>query len=71
MPTVNKNLSNLMWVEKYRPLTLDGVVDQKEIVNAPRQLINIPDDELSHLLFAAIHTDLIFLQNPSFIQLFR
>jgi hypothetical protein len=48
-----------MWVEKYRPLTLDEVRDQKEIVNALRQLINIPD-ELSHLLFAAIHMDLIF-----------
>jgi hypothetical protein len=70
MPTINEILSNLMWVGKYRPLTLDEVVDQKEIVNALRQLINIPDDELSHLLFAAIHTDLIFFQNSSLIQLF-
>jgi replication factor C small subunit len=51
MPTINKNLSNLMWVEKYRPLTLNEVINQKEIVNALRQLINIPD-ELPHLLFA-------------------
>jgi replication factor C small subunit len=51
MPTINKNLSNLMWVEKYRPLTLNEVIDQKEIVNALRQLIDIPN-ELPHLLFA-------------------
>jgi replication factor C small subunit len=51
MPSINKNLSNLMWVEKYRPLTLNEVIDQKEIVNALHQLINIPN-ELPHLLFA-------------------
>lgn len=51
MPSINTNLSNLMWVEKYRPLTLNEVINQKEIVNALRQLINIPD-ELPHLLFA-------------------
>jgi len=51
MPTINKNLSNLMWVERYRPLTLNEVIDQKEIVNALHQLINIPN-ELPHLLFA-------------------
>jgi hypothetical protein len=42
-----------MWPEKYRQLTPDEIIDQKEIVNALRQLINIPD-ELPHLLFAAI-----------------
>ena len=42
-----------MGVEKYLPLTLNEVKDQKEIVKALRQLINIPD-ELPHLLFAAI-----------------
>ncbi|MGC1931903.1 MAG: replication factor C small subunit [Candidatus Nitrosopolaris sp.] len=51
MPTINKNLSNLMWVEKYRPLTLNQVIDQKEIVNGLHHLIDIPD-ELPHLLFA-------------------
>src|SRR5213080_4640935 len=51
MPPINKNLSNLMWVEKYRPLTLNEVIDQKEIISALHQLINIPD-ELPHLLFA-------------------
>jgi len=40
-----------MWVEKYRPLTLNEVIDQKEIVSALHQLINIPN-ELPHLLFA-------------------
>jgi replication factor C small subunit len=51
MPPINKNLSNLMWVEKYRPFRLNEVIDQKEIVSALHQLINIPD-ELPHLLFA-------------------
>ena len=51
MSTINRDLSNLMWVEKYRPLTLNQVIDQKEIVNGLRHLIDIPD-EMPHLLFA-------------------
>jgi replication factor C small subunit len=48
---MSRDLSNLMWVEKYRPLTLNQVIDQKEIVNGLRHLIDIPD-ELPHLLFS-------------------
>src|SRR5215813_14904307 len=51
MSAINRDLSNLMWVEKYRPLTLNQVIDQKEIVNGLRHLIDIPD-EMPHLLFA-------------------
>jgi replication factor C small subunit len=48
---MSRDLSNLMWVEKYRPLTLNQVIDQKEIVNGLRHLIDIPD-ELPHLMFS-------------------
>jgi len=40
-----------MWTEKYRPLNLDEVINQSEIVRALRNLIDIPS-ELPHLLFA-------------------
>jgi replication factor C small subunit len=46
-----KNLSNLMWVEKYRPSTLNEVINQTDIVRALHKLVNIPS-ELPHLLFA-------------------
>src|SRR5947209_19960924 len=51
MSTANKVLSNLMWVEKYRPVKLQQVIDQKEIVNGLRNLIKNPN-EIPHLLFA-------------------
>jgi len=41
--------SNLPWVEKYRPNSLDDLVSRKEIVNTINKLIN--DDRLPHLLF--------------------
>jgi replication factor C small subunit len=44
-------LSNLMWVEKYRPIKLEQVINQKEIVNGLRNLIKNPY-EIPHLLFA-------------------
>src|SRR5919202_5817360 len=47
----NKDLSNLMWVEKYRPIKLEQVINQKEIVNGLRNLIKNPY-EIPHLLFA-------------------
>ncbi|HZA07755.1 MAG TPA: replication factor C small subunit, partial [Nitrososphaeraceae archaeon] len=51
MSTKSNTLSNLMWVEKYRPIKLDQVVNQVEIVNGLRNLIrNSP--EIPHLLFA-------------------
>ncbi len=48
---MNKNLSNLMWVEKYRPVELDEVIDQKEIIRGLENLIKNPE-EIPHLLFA-------------------
>ncbi|HEY6883303.1 MAG TPA: replication factor C small subunit [Nitrososphaeraceae archaeon] len=51
MSTANKILSNLMWVEKYRPIKLEQVINQKEIVNGLRNLIKNPY-EIPHLLFA-------------------
>jgi len=40
-----------MWVEKYRPIKLEQVINQKEIVNGLRNLIKNPY-EIPHLLFA-------------------
>jgi len=41
----------LMWIEKYRPKTLDEVIDQKEIVEGIRKMLgNV--GEMPHLLFA-------------------
>jgi replication factor C small subunit len=40
-----------MWVEKYRPVKLEQVIDQKDIVNGLRNLIKNPH-EIPHLLFA-------------------
>jgi replication factor C small subunit len=51
MTMVNKSLSNLMWVEKYRPVRLEQVINQKEIVIGLRNLIKDPE-EIPHLLFA-------------------
>src|SRR5918911_1316461 len=51
MSTTNKILSNLMWVEKYRPIKIEQVINQKEIVNGLRNLIKNPY-EIPHLLFA-------------------
>jgi replication factor C small subunit len=49
--TTNTNLSNLMWVEKYRPIKLNQVTDQSEIVKGLNNLIKNPN-EIPHLLFA-------------------
>src|ERR671939_1832786 len=51
MSTANKILSNLMWVEKYRPVVLEQIINQKEIVNGLGNLIKNPY-EIPHLLFA-------------------
>jgi replication factor C small subunit len=51
MPKVEaKNLSDLMWVEKYRPIKLDDIVNQKEIVESLKNLMKEPA-EMPHLLF--------------------
>lgn len=40
-----------MWVEKYRPVRLEQVIDQKQIINGLSNLIRNPY-EIPHLLFA-------------------
>ena len=45
-----KNLSDLMWVEKYRPIKIDDIVNQKEIVESLKNLMKEPA-EMPHLLF--------------------
>jgi replication factor C small subunit len=49
--TTNTKLSNLMWVEKYRPINLNQVTDESEIVKGLNNLIKNPN-EIPHLLFA-------------------
>ena len=44
-------IEQLMWVEKYRPWTLDELVDQKEIKQRLKLLVE-KKGELPHLLFA-------------------
>ena len=51
MSTKSNTLSNLMWVEKYRPTKLDQVINQAEIVNGLRNLVK-NSSEIPHLLFA-------------------
>src|SRR5215217_2002817 len=51
MSTKSNALSNLMWVEKYRPTKLDQVINQAEIVNGLSNLIK-NSSEIPHLLFA-------------------
>jgi len=43
--------SGLMWIEKYRPRTLDDVVDQRESVEGIKALLKTPAT-LPHLLFS-------------------
>lgn len=46
----NLNVSDLMWVEKYRPKKIEHIVNQKDIIKSLKNLIKKPD-ELPHLLF--------------------
>lgn len=45
-----KLISDIMWVEKYRPTRLDQVINQKEIIKGLENLLKKPN-ELPHLLF--------------------
>ena len=47
---VSKVLAELLWTEKYRPKTLDEVVNQKEVVIRLKQFIK--EKNTPHLLFA-------------------
>src|SRR6476619_677411 len=51
MTSESQNLSNLMWVEKYRLKKLDDIINQKEIINSLRNLAKKPK-EMPHLIFA-------------------
>jgi replication factor C small subunit len=51
MSTKSNTLSNLMWVEKYRPTKLDQVINQTEIVKGLKNLIK-NSSEIPHMLFA-------------------
>ncbi|VDN04772.1 unnamed protein product [Thelazia callipaeda] len=43
------NMTNMPWVEKYRPANLEELVSREEIINALRRLIS--ENRLPHLLF--------------------
>ena len=51
MTAVNTDLSNLMWVEKYRPANLKEIINQRDIVNGLSNFSKEPD-EIPHLLFS-------------------
>ena len=51
MAAVNTDLSNLMWVEKYRPANLKEIINQRDIVNGLSNFSKEPD-EIPHLLFS-------------------
>lgn len=44
-------ISNLMWVEKYRPSTLGQIANQSDVIRGLRNLIQKPD-EMPHVIFA-------------------
>lgn len=44
-----KKQDNLMWVEKYRPSTLNDLIAHEEITNTIRKLVK--ENKLPHLLF--------------------
>ena len=51
MTTANIDLSNLMWVEKYRPADLKEIINQRDIVSGLANFSKEPD-EIPHLLFS-------------------
>ena len=51
MTTANIDLSNLMWVEKYRPANLKEIINQRDIVSGLASFSKKPD-EIPHLLFS-------------------
>jgi replication factor C small subunit len=51
MTTANFDLSNLMWVEKYRPANLKEIINQRDIVSGLTNFSKEPD-EIPHLLFS-------------------
>src|SRR5215208_134288 len=51
MSPVGSDLSNLMWVEKYRPANLKEIINQRDIVTGLSNFSKEPD-EIPHLLFS-------------------
>ena len=51
MTIANIDLSNLMWVEKYRPANLKEIINQRDIVSGLTNFSKEPD-EIPHLLFS-------------------
>ena len=51
MTTANIDLSNLMWVEKYRPANLKEIINQQDIISGLTNFSKEPD-EIPHLLFS-------------------
>lgn len=51
MTTANIDLSNLMWVEKYRPANLKEIINQRDIVSGLTNFSKEPE-EIPHLLFS-------------------
>jgi replication factor C small subunit len=45
------SVAKTLWSEKYRPVRLDDVIDQREVVEGVRRLLS-KKDEFPHLLFA-------------------
>jgi len=44
--------SSMLWIEKYRPKTLDEVVNQEEVVEGLKNLLSSNVSDMPHLLFA-------------------
>ncbi len=38
------SISDIMWVEKYRPKNLDQIINQKEIIKGLKNLLNKPNE---------------------------
>jgi replication factor C small subunit len=51
MPPPSSDLSRLMWVEKYRPATLKGIINQRDVVNGLSNFAKNPD-AFPHILLS-------------------
>jgi replication factor C small subunit len=51
MSSKHQIIASLMWVEKYRPSTLDQIVNQTDIIRGLQNLIQKPN-EIPHIIFA-------------------
>ena len=51
MSSKHQIISSLMWVEKYRPSTLEQIADQNDVIRGLQNLIQKPN-EIPHFIFA-------------------